>query len=623
MDIPEFVPTLAELIKANEPQGNQCCWRKQKKSKQNVIRCGNTVRGRDVKERNSLIDCLRVLIPSDAESGTLGPVTPDSLPKIRETLKKVSMWLLCKGQHRSNSRKIVREWCDELDNLEEARDQPALIDIRKELNIDDGKELFCHGKKQRGGERCSKKISAANRQRAHDIIAVVAEARDSSPPTKGNITLLARLLMCPGYHQDQAIGKSEEWFKKIRKLFPPADALPARSSNPDEPSTPPFSRTITVDSETPRSTTSSLFSRASSISTSTPPTSPPTRRRYNTRSTATESPLGSRSTNTTATTVDDELLYVVTPRVTRRTTFERQAGLLTPEPIYPHFRPLSPKTGSAFLTNLHNLITRAFKKTEATPGYLYGFKRNGEDYIKVGYTTKSVEGRIEAWNKKCNQRVTVVLQVYALHAGKVERLVHASLYNQRRREALVNGACNNGRGCHVKHEEWFEVTLEILREVVGLWIRWFECIPYNNQGCLKSEWFDLIYKLRKAQKKPLPDLWRQWIDITQLAKGATDEVKTGVVDEKSMLSFDDKEEKKTTAITAEIKMKPKDMAAANNPDIRREPRDMNRRYKEAIREIKTETPGEMPLPEYPNAQQGLTLHLEDPFVASPVTTVPA
>jgi hypothetical protein len=131
MDVLGFVPTLAELIEADEPWSNQCCWRNQKKSKQNAIRCGNTVRGRDARERDDLIDFLRVLIPYSTETGTLGPVTPDTLTEIREELERTSMWLLCKGQHRSNSKKIVRKWCDE---LEGARDRPAPVDVRKELN---------------------------------------------------------------------------------------------------------------------------------------------------------------------------------------------------------------------------------------------------------------------------------------------------------------------------------------------------------------------------------------------------------------------------------------------------------------------------------------------------------
>jgi T5orf172 domain len=793
MDIPEFVPTLAELIEADEPWSNQCCWRNQKKSKQNAIRCGNTVRGRDARERDGLIDFLRVLIPYSTETGTLGPVTPDSLTEIREELEKASMWLLCKGQHRSNSKKIVRKWCDE---LEGARDRPAPVDVRKELNIDKGKELLCHGRKQRDGTRCTEKISPPNRQFAYIIIADIARARDSSPTTKENILLLAEFLMCQGCQdQGQAIGKSQEWFKKIQKLFPPADASPGRPSRQDQPSTPRFSRTTILDSETPISATSSLFSRADStaastpstsppsqrryttrantsespsysrstrttttnvgnasifpkwsdkldnlekardqpvrnnireelgidegedlschakekdgtrcankisaknsqracaiitdvakardsspitkkdvlllahllicqhshhrdqvagkseewftkiqklfppadavleqpstphfgrattadsetpkstasgissragsIATSTPSTSPPSQRPYTTRATASESPSRSKRTNTTTTTIEDEPPQAAYVRVTRRTTFERQAGLLTPEPVYPHFKPFPPKNCSVFLTDLYNLITRDFKGREVAPGYIYGFKRDGGDCIKVGFTN-DLKRRMRQWSADCNQKVVVVLQKYVPHAGKLESVVHATLYNQRRRECLVNGACNNGRGCHKTHREWLEVALNLLEEVVDTWIRWFECIPYNERGCLKSEWVERISKLRKEQKVPLPDLWRKWIDVSRLAKGTTSKVKAEPVDDESMLVFDVKKNKKIVITTTEIKMEPDDdvpdfatLRRRYRQNIKMEPnddavdfRELGRRYRQRIEDLK-------------------------------------
>jgi hypothetical protein len=597
MDIPEFVPTLVELIEAGEPWSNQCCWRNQKKSKQNAVRCGNTVRGREVRERDDLIDFLRVLIPYSTETETLGPVTPDILTEIREELEKASMWLLCKGQHRPNSKKIVRKWCDE---LEGARDRPAPVDVRKELNIDKGKELLCHGRKQRDGTRCTEKISPPNRQFAYIIIADIARARDSSPTTKENILLLAEFLMCQGCQdQGQAIGKSQEWFKKIQKLFPPADASPGRPSRQNQPSTPRFSRIAVLDSETPISTTSSLFSRAGSTTASTPSTSPPSQRRYTTRANTSESPSRSKRTNTTTTTVEDEPPQAAYVRVTRRTTFERQVGLLTPEPVYPHFKPLPPKNCSVFLTDLYNLITRDFKKKEVAPGYIYGFKRDGGDYIKVGYTN-NLKRRMREWSDDCDQKVIVVLQEYVPHAGKLESLVHATLHNQRRRECLVNGACNNGRGCHRTHREWLEVTLNLLKEVVGTWIRWFECIPYDERGCLKLEWIARIYKLRKEQKVPLPDLWRKWIDVSRLDKGTTGKVKTEPVDDESMLVFDVKKKKKIVITTTEIKMESDDdvpdfatLGRRYRQKIKMEPddnvadfRELGRRYRQRIEDLK-------------------------------------
>lgn len=296
---------------------------------------------------------------------------------------------------------------------------------------------------------------------------------------------------------------------------------------------------------------------------------------------------------------------------------------MTPEPANPQFMPLSPMSGSAFLTNLYNLITRPLKKRERTPGYIYGFKRDGEVHIKVGFTTKdSVEPRMDEWNRQCKQQVTVVLAEYVPHAGKMESLVHATLYHKRRREALVNGACNGGRGCGSKHREWIEVTRELLKEVVDVWMRWFESVPYDKDGCLKPEWVEKIYKLRKEQKKPLPDLWRVWIDTTTLAENITVEEKSEVVDDKGTVAFNVKEKPGIIVTETEIKAEMDDKVAADDQALRQGLSDLNRRYVRSIVKVKDETAKDKPLMDYPEALPDLPLQ-DDPFGPSVVTTVPA
>lgn len=71
---------------------------------------------------------------------------------------------------------------------------------------------------------------------------------------------------------------------------------------------------------------------------------------------------------------------------------------------------------------------------------------------------------------------------------KVEKLVHLHLYKERRKEVLLNGVCNDGKGCTQKHQEWFDVTVEYARSVVNIWAEWIQLEPYDNAGSLKSEW---------------------------------------------------------------------------------------------------------------------------------------
>ena len=624
MDIPEFVPTLAELIKANEDWDSQCRWHNQKKGSQNVKRCGNVIRGHDVRERDDLIDRLRVLIRSATEPATLGPATPDSIPEIRETLEKVSIWLLCKGKHRKYSNKVLLKWSNELDKVEEATDQPATdqpatdqpavdqptidqraidqtaidqpatYDIREALNIDNGEKLLCHAKKK-DGTRCTHRISAENCGRANNIIAALAKARDSSSTTRDHISVLAQLLICQyRYHRDQVPKKSEEWFRKIQELFPPADDVPK------QPSTPPLKRTTIVKSETPRSTASSIFTRAGSIATSTPPTSPPSQRRYNTKSPTSESPLRSRSTNTTTTTVDDEPQPVGNSRVTRSTTH-----ILPPKDTLLKFKPFPPKGIKAVVTKIYERIKRPIIPREEDTGYVYGFQRDGDKLIKFGYTSKmGVKERIRKWNTQCHQEVKVVLQDKLPHAAKVESLVGAILYRQRRRENLVGGLCNGGKGCPTVHEEWFEVTLECLRDVVNLCSRWIGTGPYEN-GILKPRWVEYIDKLYEAQSDdPLED-WRAWLDIAKFAEGSTVEE---VVPSKV------KEEKGIVITHTEIKTELDVTVLANVPDLRQELITSSRKYVQRMKKLKDENWEEERPTEY---SVDFSLHLDDVFAHQP------
>jgi hypothetical protein len=658
MDISEFVPTLAELIEASKDWGAQCHWHNQKKSGQNVIRCGNIIRGHDVRERNGLIDSLRVLIRFPAETTTLGPAIPNSLPEIREKLEKVSMWLLCKREHRTQSRKIVRKWCDELDtleearvdnlgearvdniekarvdnveearvdNVEEARDQPATNDvreelnIRKELNIQDGKKILCHGKKS-DGTRCKQPVSGKNRQHADVIIAALARDRDISPTTRNTLFLLAELLMCQRFHQDQAFEKSEEWLRKVQELFPLADAAPEPSSNAEQPSTPQqasasqqascsehastlvFSRTTIADSETPESAASSVFSRAGSIAISTPTTSPPSQRRYRTNESHADSPLPSRRVIPTTIPVNVEA-QPVGSRITRSSTF-----ILPPEGVLPKFKPFPPKSTKAVVARIYDRINRPIIPREEDTGHIYGFQRDGESLIKFGYTSKmGIEARIKHWNTKCHQEVKVVLKEYLPHAAKVESLVHAILYRERRREIL----CNGGKGCSTVHEEWFEVTLERLLDVVELCKRWIRTWPYEN-GILKPRWVEYIDKLYKTQSSPLLDDWHAWLDIAKFAEGSTvEETVPSKVKEQTAIIITE----------TEIKTELDDTVLADVIGLRQELSSGSRRYTQLIKKLKDENQEEKPRTEYPAVLQVLPLHLHDPFGASVVTTLP-
>jgi hypothetical protein len=626
MDVPASVPSLAKLIDINTQWSSQCYWHSKANGRLSEQRCGNFTSVDDVQRRRTLIRTLRGLIPSgNAEANTSSNTArPDGRSQIQEILKELSELLLCKRWHRVKSAIVYAKWSTESEELKKSTSRPMTKDIRKELNIEDGKTLLCQGKTLKG-IKCKNWTSAKNREGADAIIEVVAKARDSSPTTRDNITVVAQLLMCQRYHQDQAVGKAEEWFRKIQELFPIAHATPEQASTqrqastPHQDSTPPFRRTSTRHSETPESAVSSVWSRADSAAVSTPATSPASQRRYAPTSNPPDSPLPPTRATTTNNTNNADPPRVTHNRVTRRTTRQYELGFLPPEPILTNFEEFSPNKSYTFLKELDAKIKRSILRTEKDGGYIYGFQREGEKYIKIGYTKQTIKARMGQWESQCNQKVEVVLDEYMPHAAKVEKLVHLCLHQERRRETR----CNAGKGCGTQHIEWFEVALDRAEHMLGVWKKWIETRPYDKGGNLKPVWVKHIDQIRKAKTNSSLESWRDWIDITILAKGTTVEVKTEPVDARQTVPLAAKTKTEIVVTKTEVKDEAKVKVAADVQKLRQELSRLNRGFVESIVKLKDETPEEKPLTDYPAAVQDLSLHMGDPFAASAAPAVAA
>ena len=121
----------------------------------------------------------------------------------------------------------------------------------------------------------------------------------------------------------------------------------------------------------------------------------------------------------------------------------------------------------------------------------------------------------------------VVFQVATNHAMKVEHLVHQQLYLQIRRECLVNGRCNEGRGCAARHKEWFEGVSDAYAEaVVRSCVRWMALVPYDEEGVLKRAW---VVQSKLFDLNMPGDIWMQWTEIT-LARTVEEEDKDKALD---------------------------------------------------------------------------------------------
>ncbi|RBR13324.1 hypothetical protein FVER53590_02733 [Fusarium verticillioides] len=154
-------------------------------------------------------------------------------------------------------------------------------------------------------------------------------------------------------------------------------------------------------------------------------------------------------------------------------------------------------------------INKAIKKrlleplteTETKNGgyiYLYTFPESYHDahpYIKIGYS-QDVSKRMRDWKKQCGYEAKVLGEFPAEHYVKVERIVHAQLWNQRKREK----ACP---ACNVRHEEWFKVEAMTASKIIALWTGWMRREPYDGEVNILDKWRIRIEGLDMAN----PDCW--------------------------------------------------------------------------------------------------------------------
>ncbi|KAH7320664.1 meiotically up-regulated gene 113-domain-containing protein [Stachybotrys elegans] len=129
-------------------------------------------------------------------------------------------------------------------------------------------------------------------------------------------------------------------------------------------------------------------------------------------------------------------------------------------------------------------------ENEMTNGYLYSFTVPGnERFVKIGFTTREGETRIEEWKKSCNRDpIVLYLAMKAVpHAHRVEKLVHAELMEHR-----VRIYCER---CGKQHIEWFEAPEAVVIASLKKWSLWMAGKPYEEKH---SDWH-----LKEKYKKRL------------------------------------------------------------------------------------------------------------------------
>jgi hypothetical protein len=183
---------------------------------------------------------------------------------------------------------------------------------------------------------------------------------------------------------------------------------------------------------------------------------------------------------------------------------------------YPLFVKLSHKTPLQAAQHVMHEIQAAITPRKAKSGIVYGFQRPGCDLIKVGFTTRTVDIRMNEFAQNCHYRPKVLFEVPTCNAEKVECLVHRHLYQSKRKEMGMDGLCNEGRGCTSRHEEWFEgLTPTYVESVVMAWTRWMKLEPYDENRVLKSVWAEAA---RTFDLNASGDIWIEWTRMTPVKK---------------------------------------------------------------------------------------------------------
>lgn len=103
--------------------------------------------------------------------------------------------------------------------------------------------------------------------------------------------------------------------------------------------------------------------------------------------------------------------------------------------------------------------------------------------VKIG-RARRVPKRMKEWRAKCGYQPVTRFSHRMPEHERIEAIVHAQLYNERRKQYLGCSRCGS------RHDEWFAVGLEHAEHLVRLWQGFTEhpIHPYDASGSLVPQW---------------------------------------------------------------------------------------------------------------------------------------
>lgn len=138
-----------------------------------------------------------------------------------------------------------------------------------------------------------------------------------------------------------------------------------------------------------------------------------------------------------------------------------------------------PFTHESLHENVKSKMMSELDNKDLGDGYIYLYEVDGNPgFVKIGFTTVSVEDRLRKWKFECNRDPKTLYPnasgggTTVPNARRVEALCHAELEHRR-----VSIFCPN---CLKPHTEWFETTSAKAIEVIEKWSYWMKTLPYQS-----------------------------------------------------------------------------------------------------------------------------------------------
>ncbi|SPJ73996.1 uncharacterized protein FTOL_03726 [Fusarium torulosum] len=154
-------------------------------------------------------------------------------------------------------------------------------------------------------------------------------------------------------------------------------------------------------------------------------------------------------------------------------------------------------------------MTRELHEKDQRDGHVYMYEVEGNPgFVKIGYTTRSVEERLQEWDFDCNRAPKSLYPIPSStaaaipNARRVEALCHAELDHRR-----IRIECDR---CLKPHLEWFEIPSTEAIAVIQKWSNWMATRPYRSiQFRHKVKWI-----LREEETKRARDIDRFMREIS-------------------------------------------------------------------------------------------------------------